>query len=289
MDYISKAEINIPTMRSAIDRAVEAAQLKRKMAEQQNALQVFARVLVHDMKAPTQSILGFSKLIETFIQKGDFDPAKIVKQSQRLAEAALRLNAMLDTLQAYTEADAHAQMEYVELDRLVADVTINLDTMIQKTGARVICTDLPIVYGDPAQLAQLLQNLIANGIKYCKAEIPEVCVAAQEWPDGGWRIEVRDNGIGIPEKHWMEIFEPFKRLHSQGEYGGTGLGLATCKKIAERHGGSIWCRSEPGKGTSFFVTLAAADDGAARERSAKTGNRRSRNAGASKKIARKID
>jgi signal transduction histidine kinase len=279
MDYINKGEMSIGIMRSAIDRAVKTAQLNRRMSEQKTALQIFARVLVHDMKAPTQSILGFSKLIETFILKGDFDPAKIVKQSQRLAEAALRMNAMLDTLHAYTEADTHPQKEDVELDKLVGDVTINLDKLIEKSGARVICTDLPTVHGDPTQLTQLLQNLIANGVKYCKAAIPEVSVAAEQLPDGGWRIEVRDNGIGIPEKDWTAIFEPFKRLHSQGEYDGTGLGLATCKKIAELHGGAIWCRSELGKGTSFFVTLAPADADADTEAQAQPPKNASRSCG----------
>jgi signal transduction histidine kinase len=189
------------------------------------------------------------------------------------------MNAMLDTLHAYTEADTHPQKEDVELDKLVGDVTINLDKLIEKSGARVICTDLPTVHGDPTQLTQLLQNLIANGVKYCKAAIPEVSVAAEQLPDGGWRIEVRDNGIGIPEKDWTAIFEPFKRLHSQGEYDGTGLGLATCKKIAELHGGAIWCRSELGKGTSFFVTLAPADADADTEAQAQPPKNASRSCG----------
>jgi signal transduction histidine kinase len=257
MDYISKADLNADTIQPVLEGVIEQAEQNRKVAEQQTALTVFAKVLVHDLKAPLQSVLGFGKLIETFLARPDFDKEKVINLARRISEGASRMNALIDSLHAYTEADARPRIERVALSRILSDVLTDLDEVIRKSGARVSYQGLPDIDADPAQIGQLVQNLIANGIKYCKASTPEVVVDAEPQEDGGWRIEVRDNGIGIPIEQCSAIFEPFRRLHSQGEYDGTGLGLATCKKIAGQHGGTIWCRSEVGKGTSFFFTLPA--------------------------------
>jgi signal transduction histidine kinase len=115
--------------------------------------------------------------------------------------------------------------------------------------------DLPLVFGHAPLLTQLLQNLIGNGIKYCEADTPTVQISANPEAKGFWRISVRDNGIGIDKKFHQQIFEPFERLHDRGKYEGTGLGLATCKKIVERHGGRIWCESNQDRGTTFNFSL----------------------------------
>jgi signal transduction histidine kinase len=257
LDYISKSDLTPAALRTTIDHAMQRAGFNRALAEQQRALAVFARVLVHDLKAPMQSILGFARLIEVFLQQEKVDPEKIAGQARRIAEGALRMNALLDQLHAYTEADASPHFDNILLDQLVCDVVANLDASLRQRGARVTYEGLPSVCGDRAQLIQLLQNLIGNGIKYSTAEVPEVHIGAKVLQTGVCVVEVRDNGIGIPQKSLKDIFEPFRRLHSQGEYEGTGLGLATCKKIIERHGGEIWCASKPGEGTSFFFTLPA--------------------------------
>jgi signal transduction histidine kinase len=210
---------------------------------------------VHDLKTPIQSVLGFSRLIETFLGQPDFDRQKLTLLSQRVAAGAMRMCALLDNLHEYTEADARPQIESVALDTVLENVLTDLDPLMRSSGARVTYAGMPHVDADPAQLAQLLQNLIGNGIKYSKAKTPEIWVDAAKDADGAWRIEVRDNGIGIPKDQCTSIFEPFRRLHSQSEYEGTGLGLATCVKIVERHRGRIWCTSELGRGTSFFFTL----------------------------------
>jgi signal transduction histidine kinase len=114
---------------------------------------------------------------------------------------------------------------------------------------------MPTVTGSTALLVQLLQNLIGNGLKYCKQAVPRIHVSAQQQEVGTWLFSVADNGIGIPEKDQKRIFESFTRLHGVGEYEGTGLGLATCRKIVARHGGSIWCESTEGRGTTIFFTL----------------------------------
>jgi signal transduction histidine kinase len=112
--------------------------------------------------------------------------------------------------------------------------------------------------GNEALLMQLLQNIVGNGLKYCKAERPVIHIGARKRDDGLWQFSVADNGIGIPAEYHETIFQAFKRLHGVEEYEGTGLGLATCKKIVERHGGRIWCESEQGQGTTFHFTLEGA-------------------------------
>jgi signal transduction histidine kinase len=257
MDYLCKADLNVGILRAALENVLERAELNRKFAEKQAALSVFAKVLVHDMKTPTQSILGFARLVETFLRREDFDREKIIQQAQRIAEGALRMNALLDNLRDYTEADAQPDFENIQLEQLVSDVLANLDATLNETGARVFYGDLPVVCADRTQLLLLMQNLIGNGIKYCRGRIPEIHVRAKKQHDGRCIIEIQDNGIGIPEQHYKNVFEPFRRLHSRGEYDGSGLGLATCKKIVERHNGAIWCKSKLGEGTSFYFTLPA--------------------------------
>jgi len=260
LDYVSKAELTSATIRVAVDSAVERSNLNRAIAEQRKALEVFARVVVHDMKAPTQSILGFAKLIEAFLRDDRFDREKIVAQSNRIVEGAQRMNRLLDQLHTYTQADAQPKFEKLLLDKLIGDVLANLDSIIRSRRVHFHYDHLPMICGDHSQLSQLFQNLISNGIKYCQAEEPEIAIQAEHQRESGdCVVEIRDNGIGIPREHWDDIFEPFKRLHSNGDYEGTGLGLATCKKIVERHGGEIWCRSRPGEGTSFFFSLPAVE------------------------------
>lgn len=254
MDYINKAHLNADLIRQAIENALERGRLNRKLAEQQAALAGFARVLVHDIKAPVQSIFGFARIIEVSLGQPKFDVKSTIQLSQRLALGALRLVEMVDALHAYTQADKEPELKDTALNDVMSNVLTNLNAMIEKTGASVTHEKLPFVMGDAARLTQLLQNLVANAIKYCQADRPEVHIGAR-LHEGRYIVEIRDNGIGIPEKDCQIVFQPFKRLHTQGEYEGTGLGLATCKKIVEQHGGSIWCKSAPGKGTSFFFTL----------------------------------
>ena len=162
---------------------------------------------------------------------------------------------MVDTLHEYTKLEAHVEFEPVNLNLVVEDALSNLDQIISKMGAMVTHDDLPVVFGHAPLLTQLLQNLIGNGIKYCDVDTPMVHVSASPERDGFWRISVRDNGIGIDPEFHQQIFEPFKRLHGRGKFEGTGLGLATCKKIVNRHDGRIWCESNLDGGTTFNFSL----------------------------------
>ncbi len=255
MDYFAKATIKPHILRAAIESAVQKAEFARALDEQHRSLALFSRVLVHDMKTPTQSILGFARLAGVFLSIDPIDREKIKGQIQKIADGAVRMNNLLDELHAYTHSDVQPQYENLSLVDIVMDVVSSLDATLQQRQAQVVYDELPRICADRAQMDQLLQNLISNGIKFCEAEVPTVHIEARDLENGMCVVEVRDNGIGIEKKNTTEIFQPFRRLHSQSKFPGTGLGLATCKKIVERHKGEIWCESILGEGTSFCFSV----------------------------------
>jgi signal transduction histidine kinase len=252
-DYIPKALISADSLRRAVENSVVKATLLRTVARQRNELEGFTRVLVHDLKSPIQSALLYATLTGENIRDGK--PEKAASNCGKLVSAIKRLNVLIDTLHGYTTAEEPIAFERLEMRDVMIDTLANLEHLIGARGARVTYDELPAAMGTP-QLTQLLQNLIGNAIKYCEAKIPSVHVSAKIYTENVWRFSVKDNGIGIPEKDYLQIFEPFHRLRK--EYDGTGLGLATCKKIVERHGGVISCESKEGQGTTFFFTLPAA-------------------------------
>jgi light-regulated signal transduction histidine kinase (bacteriophytochrome) len=145
----------------------------------------------------------------------------------------------------------------VDLNEVIAGLVSDLDARLIETGGSVEILSLPTVYGDPTQMRQLLQNLIGNALKFHSANAVPVVRLSAELIDNGkaCRISVADNGIGFDEKYLDRVFTVFQRLHGRGDYEGTGVGLAVCRKIVERHGGSITARSKPGEGATFIVTM----------------------------------
>jgi signal transduction histidine kinase len=153
--------------------------------------------------------------------------------------------------------------EMVDLNEVIERLKeLELGMLLEETGSVIeVPQPLPKVHADPVQMEQLLQNLIANGIKYRKEGVkPRITIKAKEVPDNKVRIEVQDNGIGIAPEYHDEIFKMFKRLHSRREYDGCGIGLSVCKKIVERHGGRIGVESEPDVGSTFWFTISLAKD-----------------------------
>ena len=260
-DYISKSRIDAVTVQNTIRNALEKCALQRKVVQQQNELENFARVLAHDLRAPAAAIEAYAVRIDERLQEGDL--AKALQCADWVIQTARRLNRLIDTLHRYTLADAKVEFEVVDMNQALEEAWANLHQLIQESGASVTADPLPPVHGNAPQLIQLLQNLIANALKFCDKPVPCVHVSALDRATSSsdeafWLFSVADNGIGIPRAQHKWIFEPFTRLTNGRDRDGTGLGLATCKKLVERHGGTIWCESQPGSGTVFSFTLPAA-------------------------------
>jgi signal transduction histidine kinase len=257
-DYISKSRLNPSTLQRIIGNALEKTALQRRIKQQQKELENFACVLAHDLRAPAAAVETFASRIADRLQKGNL--AEALEYADWVIQRAQRMNRLIDTLHRYTLADARLAFETVEMNKVFEEARANLQELILNCGASVTADDLPSVFGNASQLIQLLQNLIGNGLKYC--DRPVSCIhlsvsnrAGSEGDQNPWLFSVADNGIGIAAEHYRKIFEPFVRLKGATERNGTGLGLATCKKIIERHRGTIWCESRPGSGTTFFFTL----------------------------------
>ena len=172
-------------------------------------------------------------------------------------EGAERMQILISDLLQYSRVGTKPkEFRPVETEKVLRDALANLKVAIDESQAKISAHGLPAVEGDPVQLTQLFQNLIGNAIKF-RGELPlKVRVGATK-EGGAWQFSVSDNGIGIAPKDFERIFVIFQRLHARKKYPGTGIGLAVCKKIVERHGGRIWVESEPGKGTTFYFTIPA--------------------------------
>jgi signal transduction histidine kinase len=254
-DYVVKTRME--RLAPALRRALNEKALQRKISQQRSELENFARVLAHDLRAPAASIQTFAYRVQERLQEGC--PEEAEKYASWLVDTAARMSLLIETLHRYTTADAPVEFGSVDMNQLLEAAQANLQDLIQKSDARVTADQLPTVFGNAPQLVQLLQNLIGNSIKYCDKPEPRIHLASSEKDGRAWLISLTDNGIGIPEAELQRIFEPFIRVSSATRRKGTGLGLATCKKIVERHRGSIWCESRLAAGSTFFFTLPKVD------------------------------
>ena len=176
-----------------------------------------------------------------------------------IANSARRLSSLIDDLLALSRIESRERrLETVSAERLLERTLADLQEVLEESGAVVTHSPLPEIQADPPLINQLLQNMIVNAIKFRGAEAPRVHVAARRGPRE-WIFSVRDNGRGIDPGELESIFTIFKRLHP--EVPGSGIGLAICRKIVERHGGRIWVESEPGRGSNFLFTLPAPREG----------------------------
>jgi PAS domain S-box-containing protein len=242
------------TERKQAEQAVQRA--AAELARSNEDLDHFASVASHDLQEPLRLVEGYVQLLERRY-KGKLD-SEADEFIQFMVEAVGRMRMLIKDLLAYArvgtrgEAPAEAPAEPA-LERAMA----NLKLAIEDSQTAITHDPLPAVKADPSQLTQLFQNLIGNAIKFRSMEPPRIHVAAR-LVDGQWRFSVCDNGIGIDPRFAERVFEVFRRLHARDKYPGTGIGLAICKKIVERHGGRIWVESEPGKGSTFCFTLPRA-------------------------------
>ncbi len=180
-----------------------------------------------------------------------------------VVDGATRMRGLITDLLEFSRVSTRGkELEEVGAQGALGQAVSNLFPLIQDSGALVTNDDLPSVMADSGQLARVFQNLIGNAIKFRGKKMPRIHTGAEQ-EGASWRFSVADNGIGIREEYFNRIFQIFQRLHGRGKYEGTGIGLAVCKRIVERHGGKLWCESEEGVGTTFFFTLPAAVRGAA--------------------------
>jgi PAS domain S-box-containing protein len=215
-------------------------------------LQQFAFAASHDLQEPLRTITSFLELFQTE-NEGKLGPAADL-QIQHITSAAVRMRQLVLDLLGFSQA-ARAELKPTEVhvEAVLATVLLNLQLAIESSQASITFDPLPTVFVDENQLMLLLQNLIANALKYRGAAPARIHLSAREaGPE--WIFSVADQGIGLNPRYSEQIFTVFKRLHGR-EYPGTGIGLAICKRVVERHGGRIWVESQPGKGATFYFTL----------------------------------
>jgi PAS domain S-box-containing protein len=235
----------------------EREQLITDLDRSNRELEQFAYVASHDLQSPLRSVTGFLHLLSRRYQ-GKLDP-EADEFIAYAVEGAERMHRLINDILAFSRVGTRGHpFEQVASEEPLAKALDNLRAEIEESGAEVTFGKLPVVTGDRNQLAQLFQNLVGNAIKYRKEGEPPRIHLAAEGKGAEWEFRVRDNGIGFDPLQAERIFQIFQRLHTSSEYPGTGIGLAICRKIVERHGGRMWVETEPGQGSTFYFTLPKA-------------------------------
>lgn len=231
----------------------ELQQTLEELRRSNRDLEQFAYAASHDLQEPLRLVAGYTELLaERYGDRLDDKGRKFIHYA---ADGARRMQALIQDLLTFSRVTTRGRdFEEVDVSSALESAIDNLSAAIEENGARVTRDRLPPVRGDESQLTLLFQNLIGNAIKFRGADPPRVHVTAHA-EDGNQVFSIRDNGIGIDAGHQERIFTIFQRLHSREEYPGTGVGLALCQRIVERHGGRIWCESTPGGGATFSFTL----------------------------------
>jgi light-regulated signal transduction histidine kinase (bacteriophytochrome) len=216
-------------------------------------LEQFSYVSNHDLQEPLRSLIQFAQLIkENYTGKLDKEGNKYI---DFITNSAARMKELVKDLLEYSLLGKEGVKTTIDCNKIVGIVLDDLGVSINGSDAKITVQELPTLNGYETELRLLFQNLITNSIKYQKkGEVPEINISAESH-DKEWLFSIRDNGIGIDQKHFEKIFIIFQRLHNRSEYEGTGIGLAHCKKIVELHGGRIWVESSPGKGSTFLFTI----------------------------------
>ena len=233
------------------ERAVR--EYARRLQSSNEELEQFAYAASHDLQEPLRMIAGYTNLLSSKYE-GRLDEQADLYIGYTV-DGVARMQKLIRDLLAYSRVETHGKpFETVKTSEAYRWATTNLQAAIEESGVEVTCGDLPEVVGEPTQLGQLFQNLISNAIKYGPEDEPQVHIEAVREADE-WRFSVADNGLGIAAEDLDQVFVLFRRLDSGEDRGGTGVGLAVCKRIVERHGGRIWAESTPAKGSTFYFTI----------------------------------
>jgi len=233
----------------------ELQKQRAELARSNSDLEQFAYAASHDLQEPLRAVAGCVHLLQA--RYGDQLDERAHEYMYHAVEGAARMQNLIDDLLSFSRLGTHGKkFQAVACESALENALKNLSVAIREKQAEIEHDPLPVVSGDLSQLSLLFQNLIGNALKFCGAETPRIHIGAQD-RQNEWEISVRDNGIGINPEYFQRIFVIFQRLHTRKDYPGTGMGLALCKKIVERHGGRIWVESESGEGTTFRFTLPA--------------------------------
>jgi light-regulated signal transduction histidine kinase (bacteriophytochrome) len=248
------------------ERRQAEEQLKRfteKLEQRNRELQEFAYIASHDLQEPLRKIKTFSELLQQDYAAVLDTPGQ--DYLQRMRTSATRMQTLITDLLNLSRVATRGQaFEIIELSHVLQEVLSDLEVAIQQENAQITVHELPPIQADSTQMRQLFQNLLINALKFRRVDVPpQIEVLVEPDTDECCRIVVRDNGIGFDEQFAEKIFQPFLRLHGRSTYSGSGMGLAICRKIVERHRGEIVARSTPGGGSEFIITLPLQHDEAA--------------------------
>lgn len=253
---LDEQEVVLGTARDVTERTRFLQALEQQAAElarSNEELERFAYIASHDLQEPLRNIVSFAQLIQRrYMGQLDEDADVYINF---LVDGANRMSQLISDLLEFSRVGIKGRpFQETDCAQVLGMVLRNLDSTIRENGASVIVNDLPVVLADESQLLQLFQNLLANAIKFRSSEPPMVNICCSQEKDY-WLFAVSDNGIGIAPDSQERIFQVFQRLHTVDRYAGSGIGLAICKRIVERHNGRIWVTSEEGRGSTFFFTL----------------------------------
>jgi PAS domain S-box-containing protein len=252
---ISLGPINVDkrTFIIAIVRDTSSRHYIKLLENKNRELEQFAYIASHDLQEPLQTVISFAELLEK--EYPDELHRKAGKYLDFIMQAGKRMSNMVKELMAYSLIGRNDELTDVDCNKIIKAIQDDVDAIITETGATFHIEELPQLKGYENQLRMLFQNLILNAIKFRKKDTtPSISISAYR-ENNHWVFAFKDNGIGIAPEHSQRIFKIFQRLHNKNEYEGPGIGLAHCQKAAELHGGSIWMDSQPGQGSTFYVSL----------------------------------
>jgi light-regulated signal transduction histidine kinase (bacteriophytochrome) len=258
IDLIRQVTVELSRELERLNRTVaeRTATLETKLFELERSnleLEQFAFAASHDLQTPMRAIILFSQMLQSECQ-GKFDP-KVDEYLHHIIHGAHRMRDLVQALLEFSRVGRKGlNRKWIDLGVVLDEVVGLMKPVIESHHAQVVHDALPQIYADPVLVAELLQNLLDNAIKF-QADAPPVVRVSARHESGEWRVCVEDNGIGINPEHHKRIFQLYQRLHTEDEFDGHGLGLAVCEKIARLHGGRVWVESEAGKGARFYFTV----------------------------------
>lgn len=252
-DYLVKGEVTAEKLGWTIESAVERLCLHQQIKEKQEELELFARRAAHDMVSPLTNLSLYVESMQEQIEESTYQESPDTFNS--ILSIVEHMTGLIDGLSTYAQVGRDAvSFDVVNLQELFEYTIFLIKSEVTQADANLDVGSLPAVVGNRSGLAQLFQNLLSNALKYRSERALQIEIGAKE-SGNAWHIWVKDNGIGIDSMYHSEVFSPFRRLHSRVEYAGCGLGLATCKKIVNQHGGHIWLESVLGQGTTVHIVL----------------------------------